>query len=101
MAKKSSIAKNKQRRALTAKHAEHRQALIAVIKNPETTLEEKWEAQAKLAKMPRDASATRIVNRCHLTGRARGYYRKFGLSRISLRQEALKGNLPGVVKASW
>lgn len=101
MAKKSNIAKNKLRRELTAKFAERRAALIAIIKNPETTLEEKWEAQEKLGKMPRDASATRIVNRCYLTGRPRGYYRKFGLSRIALREEALKGNLPGVIKASW
>ena len=56
---------------------------------------------AALAKLPRDSSATRVVNRCALTGRPRAYYRKFGLSRIALREEALKGNLPGVVKASW
>lgn len=101
MAKKSKIAKNLKRKKLVAKYAERRAALVAVIKNPETSLEEKFEAQTALDKLPRDSSAVRVVNRCALTGRPRAYYRKFGLSRIALREEALKGNLPGVVKASW
>lgn len=101
MAKTSKIAKNKQRRATVAKFAARRAALVKVMKDPNVSIEEKFEAQKKLAAMPRDASATRIRNRCVLTGRPRGYYRKFGLSRIALREEALQGNLPGVVKASW
>ena len=101
MAKKSMIAKNLKRQKLVAKYAERRAVLIKVLKDPDASLEEKYAAQTAIAKMPRDASATRIKNRCFLTGRPRGYYRKFGLSRIALREEALKGNLPGVVKASW
>ncbi len=101
MAKKSKIAKNQQRRRTVARYAERRAVLVAVVKDPNAPMEDKVVAQEKLAKMPRDASATRVVNRCVLTGRPRGYYRKFGLSRIALREEALCGNLPGVVKASW
>lgn len=101
MAKKSKIAKNAQRRKIVAKYAERRARLVAIVKDPNTRIDEKVEAQEKLAKMPRDASATRVRNRCALTGRPRGYYRKFGLSRIALREEGLLGNLPGVVKSSW
>lgn len=101
MAKKSKIAKNLKRKKLVAKYAERRAALVAISKDPNASLDEKFEAQAALAKLPRDSSAVRVVNRCALTGRPRAYYRKFGLSRIALREEALKGNLPGVVKASW
>jgi small subunit ribosomal protein S14 len=101
MAKKSKIARNEQRKALVVRYAKRRAELVAVVKNPNTTMEEKFAAQASLAKLPRDGSATRVHNRCVLSGRPRAYYRKFGLSRIALRDEALKGNLPGVVKASW
>ncbi|MCB9528651.1 MAG: 30S ribosomal protein S14 [bacterium] len=101
MAKTSKLAKNAQRRKLVAKHAEERAKLTAIIKDPNASFDEKWAAQRKLAKMPRDASATRIRNRCALTGRPRAYYRKFGLSRIALRDEGLLGNIPGLVKASW
>ena len=101
MAKKSKISKNLQRQQLVAKYAERRAVLVKVLKDPDASFEDKYEAQNALAKMPRDASATRIKNRCFLTGRPRAYYRKFGLSRIALREEALKGNIPGVVKASW
>ena len=101
MAKKSKIAKNQQRRRMVARYAERRAALVAVVKDPNSSMEDKVAAQEKIAKMPRDASASRVVNRCVLTGRPRAYYRKFGLSRIAMREEALKGNLPGVVKASW
>jgi len=101
MAKKSKIARNEQRRALVARFAKRRAELVAVVKDPATSMEEKFTAQVALAKIPRDASATRVVNRCVLSGRPRAYYRKFGLSRIAMRDEALKGNLPGVVKASW
>ena len=101
MAKKSKIARNEQRKATVAKYAARRVELVKVLKDPNATLEEKYEAQRKISRMPRDASATRIKNRCALTGRPRSYYRKFGLSRIALREEALNGNLPGVVKSSW
>ena len=101
MAKKSKIAKNEKRKKIVAKYAERRAAIVAVLKDPDATLEAKFEANAQLAKLPRDSSATRVRNRCVLTGRPRAYYRKFGLSRIAMREEALKGNLPGVIKASW
>ena len=101
MAKKSKIAKNEKRKKIVAKYAVRRAAIVAVIRDPEASLEAKFEAHAQIAKLPRDSSATRVRNRCALTGRPRAYYRKFGLSRIAMREEALKGNLPGVVKASW
>jgi small subunit ribosomal protein S14 len=101
MAKTSKIVKNNKRKAIVAKYAARRAALVKILKDPNVELEDKFAAQKKLAAMPRDASATRVRNRCVLTGRPRGYYRKFGLSRIALREEALQGNLPGVVKASW
>lgn len=101
MAKKSKIAKNAQRRQTVAKYAERRARLVKVLKDPEASIDDKVDAQRLIAKMPRDASATRVRNRCALTGRPRGYYRKFGLSRIALRDEGLLGNLPGVVKSSW
>ena len=101
MAKKSKIAKNQQRQKLVAKYRERRAELVKVLKDPEASFEDKYNAQRAISKMPRDASACRVKNRCFLTGRPRGYYRKFGLSRIALREEALKGNIPGVVKASW
>ena len=101
MAKKSKIAKNLQRMKLVAKYAERRAELVKVLKDPNASFEDKYAAQRAIDKMPRDASATRVKNRCGLTGRPRAYYRKFGLSRIALREEALRGNLPGVVKSSW
>ncbi len=101
MAKKSKLAKNKVRKALVAKYAERRAVLVKVLKDPNASLEDKYAAQRSLAKMPRDASATRVRNRCALTGRPRAYYRKFGLSRVMLREEGLKGNLPGLIKSSW
>ena len=101
MAKTSKIARNEQRKATIAKYAERRAVLVKIIKDPNSTWEEKFAAQTKISKMPRDASATRYRNRCALTGRPRGYYRKFGLSRIALREEALLGNVPGVIKSSW
>lgn len=101
MAKKSSIEKNDRRKKLVAKYAARRAELKAIINNPRTTLEEREDAGIKLRKLPRDSSATRVRNRCSLTGRSRAYYRKFGLSRISLRELALAGELPGVTKASW
>ncbi len=101
MAKKSSVAKNQKRRRIVARHAERRASLLAVVKDPNTSMDDKFAAQVQIAKMPRDASATRVRNRCALTGRPRGYYRKFGVSRIAMRELALAGELPGVTKASW
>jgi len=101
MAKKSAIEKNERRRRMVAQQASKRAALKAVINNREGDPEERFEAVLKLAALPRNASKVRIRNRCHLTGRPRAYYRKFGLSRIALRDLASEGQVPGVVKASW
>ena len=101
MAKKSMIAKNKRRAELVERHRERRAELISVIKDPDATLEAKRRAYAAIAKMPRDASPTRYRNRCGITGRPRGYLRQFGMSRIAVRELAHRGELPGVMKASW
>lgn len=101
MAKTSKIAKNNKRKEIITRYAERRAELLVVIKDPEASYEEKREAYAKIAKMPRDASATRYRNRCAVSGRPRGYYRKFGISRIALRDMAHVGELPGIRKASW
>ena len=101
MAKTSKIVQNNKRKVLVDRYAERRAELIVIIKDPEASYEDKREAYVKIAKMPRDASATRYRNRCNVTGRPRGYYRKFGLSRIALRSMAHLGELPGVRKASW
>lgn len=101
MAKKSKIAKNRQRRELVERYAERRAELVAIVKDPEASYEAKRDAYRQLAKMPRDASATRYRNRCGVTGRSRGYFRKFGMSRSALRELAHEGELPGVRKASW
>src|SRR4051812_18826384 len=101
MAKTSSILKNNRRKALSAKFRQRRLDLKAIIKNPKTSGEERAAAQLKLGKLPRDSNPIRVVNRCLLTGRPRGNLRKFGLSRIMFREKALRGELTGVVKASW
>lgn len=101
MAKTSKIAKNNKRKVLIDRYAERRAELIKIIKDPEASYEDKREAYAKIAKMPRDASATRYRNRCNVSGRPRAYFRKFGLSRIAVRDMAHRGELPGVRKASW
>ena len=101
MAKTSKIVKNNQRAELVERYADERAELIAIIKDPEASYEDKREAYQQIARMPRDASATRYRNRCGLTGRPRGYFRKFGMSRNALRQLAHNGELPGVRKASW
>lgn len=101
MAKKSMIAKNKRRAELVERYRERRAELISVIKDPDATYDAKREAYAGLAKMPRDASPTRYRNRCGITGRPRGYLRKFGMSRIAVRELAHRGELPGVQKSSW
>lgn len=101
MAKKSSVLKNERRKKTVAKYATRRAELKATIKNPATSPEERAEAQIKLLKQPRDASASRVTVRCAVTGRPRGNLRKFGLSRMTFRDKALAGELTGVVKASW
>ena len=101
MAKKSAIEKNKSRRLMVARQADKRAALKAVINDRSGDPEERFEAVLKLAKLPRNGAKIRIRNRCHLTGRPRAYYRKFGLSRIALRDLASEGQIPGVVKSSW
>ena len=101
MAKKSKIAKNEQRKVIAARYVERRRALKATIASPASSPSEKAEAVVALQKLPRDASLTRIRNRDVADGRPRGYLRKFGLSRVRLRQMAHNGELPGVSKASW
>jgi len=101
MAKTSQIARDKKRAKLIAKYKEKRQHLTDIIRNPETTLEEKREAYVALDKFPRNACSSRLKRRCGITGRPRGYIRKFGMSRISFRQYALEGKIPGVTKSSW
>ena len=101
MAKTSKIAKNNKRKVLIDRYAERRAELIKIIKDPEASYEDKREAYAAIAKMPRDASATRYRNRCNVSGRPRAYFRKFGLSRIALRDMAHRGELPGNRKATW
>jgi small subunit ribosomal protein S14 len=101
MAKLSSVEKNNRRVRMSARFAAKRTALKAIIMNKELPLEERFSAQLKLSKLPRNGAKTRVRNRCQLTGRARGFYRKFKMSRICLRLLAGNGLLPGVIKASW
>lgn len=101
MAKKSSIAKNLKRARLVEKYAEKRASLKAIIANPETSDEEFYKAQVALDKLPRNSSKIRLRNRCSITGRPRAYIGKFGLSRITFRELASNGKIPGVTKASW
>ncbi|MEZ4424930.1 MAG: 30S ribosomal protein S14 [Gemmatimonadota bacterium] len=101
MAKKGKIEKNEKRQELVQRYAERRRALIAIMKDPDATSLEKREAQAKIRKMPRDASPVRVRNRCQFSGRPRAYLRRFGLSRIAFRDNALEGMIPGVRKSSW
>jgi small subunit ribosomal protein S14 len=101
MAKKSMIAREVKRARTVEKFAAKRAELKAIIVNPAATEEQVWEAQIKLQKMPRDASSSRQRNRCRVTGRPHGVYRKFGLCRHKLREAAMRGDIPGLVKASW
>ncbi len=101
MAKKSAVEKNQRRRVLVARDAAKRAALKALIRDKELDTEERFDAVLKLAKMPRNGAKIRIRNRCVVSGRPRAYYRKFGLSRIALRELASAGQVPGVVKSSW
>lgn len=101
MAKISKVVKNEKRKKLVAKYAGKRAELKKIINNPQSSIEEVDAAVVKLQEIPRDASPTRVKNRCSQTGRPRGYLRKFGISRVALRELALKGQIPGVVKSSW
>jgi len=101
MAKVSMIEREKKRARLVAKHYEKREALKAVIRNPQSTDEEVEEAVVKLQKLPRDSSPARQRNRCRLSGRPRGYLRKFGLARNKLREATMRGDVPGLKKGSW
>lgn len=101
MAKISKVVKNQKRQKMVAKYATRRAELKKIINNPNSTPEQVDEAVLKLQKMPRDASAVRVRNRCSQTGRPRGFLRKFGISRVALRELALEGQIPGVVKSSW
>jgi small subunit ribosomal protein S14 len=101
MAKKSKIAKNEQRKEIVARFAERRTELKAIIKNPNSSEQERADAQFELNRQPRDASPVRVRNRDAADGRPRGYLRKFGLSRVRVRELAHRGELPGVRKSSW
>ena len=101
MAKTSSVEKNNRRRRLAAQYAEKRKRLKAIADDLKQPAEERFAARLKLAEMPRNSSATRIRNRCEITGRARGYYRKLKMCRNQLRDLASQGLIPGMVKSSW
>ena len=101
MAKKGMINREHKRQQTVAKYAEKRAALKAIIANPASSDQERWDAQIALQKQPRDASAASLRNRCRVTGRPHGVYRKFGLGRNKLREAAMRGDVPGLVKSSW
>ena len=101
MAKTSSIQRNLKRIKMVKKFLKKRQDLKKIINNKKLPLKERFEAQLKLAKMPRNSAKTRIRNRCEITGRPHGVYRKLKISRIALRQLGLEGKIPGMVKSSW
>ncbi|MDP2138994.1 MAG: 30S ribosomal protein S14 [Candidatus Didemnitutus sp.] len=101
MPKTSAIERNKKRQRLTEKFAPKRAELKAVLSNPATSDEEFYAAQKKLQKLPRNSSKVRIRNRCSMSGRPRGFKRKYGVSRLTFRELALAGKIPGVTKSSW
>jgi small subunit ribosomal protein S14 len=101
MAKTSMIMRERKRAKMVKRYAKKRAVLKEIIRSVSSSDEERLAAQAKLNAMPRDASATRLRNRCAITGRPHGYYRKFGLARNKLREAAMKGEIPGLTKASW
>ena len=101
MAKKSMLMRQKRRERAVKKYAKQRAELKELIRNPRTREDDKAAAQAALQKLPRDSSPVRLRNRCALTGRPHGYYRKFGLSRTKLRETMMRGEIPGLTKASW
>ena len=101
MAKTSKVVKNEMRKKKVAQFSERRAELKKIINSPASSVEAVDEAVMKMQRMPRDASSVRVRNRCSQTGRPRGFLRKFGVSRIALRELALEGQIPGVVKSSW
>ncbi len=101
MAKNSAILNNNKRKKLAKQHAEKRAELKAMTTDMSLSMEDRFNATLKLAKMPRNSSATRVRNRCEVTGRPRGYYRKLRMSRIALRELASQGMIPGMTKSSW
>ncbi|MCH8499996.1 MAG: 30S ribosomal protein S14 [Marinobacter sp.] len=101
MAKVSMKNREAKREQLVAKYAAKRAELKAIIKNPNSSDDDRWDAQVKLQKLPRDSSASRLRNRCQVTGRPHGVFRKFRLSRIKLREAGMRGDVPGLTKSSW
>jgi small subunit ribosomal protein S14 len=101
MAKTSVVNRDKKRRATVKKYAAKRKELLEIINNQRVSQEDRYAARLKMQLLPRDASPVRLRNRCALTGRPRGVYKKFGLGRAKLRDIALRGEIPGVIKASW
>lgn len=101
MAKVSMVERERKRERKVRRYAAKREALKAIINSVDATQQERFEAQLKLQKLPRDSSPVRGRNRCRVTGRPRGYYRKFGLARNKLREAAMNGEIPGLVKSSW
>jgi small subunit ribosomal protein S14 len=101
MAKLSLINRDQKRRALVKKYAKKRETLEGILNNTKASDEVRYAARLKLQQLPRNAHPTRLRNRCALTGRPRGYFRKFGLARNKLREFAMRGEVPGIVKASW
>ncbi|MCV2882412.1 30S ribosomal protein S14 [Actibacterium sp. XHP0104] len=101
MAKKAMIEREKKRQKLVEQYAAKRSALKEIANNEDLPMEERFKARLKLAKLPRNSSATRLHNRCQLTGRPHAYYRKLKVSRIMLRELGSKGEIPGMVKSSW
>ncbi len=101
MAKLSMVNREKRRVKLAVKFSAKRAALKAIIRDPKSSEDERWEASLKLQQLPRDSSPSRQRNRCGLTGRPHGFYRKFGLGRNKLREAAMRGDVPGLFKSSW
>ena len=101
MAKLSAVEKNKRRRKMVAQYGPKRAALKEIIMNKDTPIEERFRAQLKLAELPRNSAKNRIRNRCEVSGRPRGFYRKLKMSRIALRELGALGLIPGLVKSSW
>ena len=101
MAKKSQVLRDERRKQMIAKHAEKRAELRKRLKDPDVPMEEKFEIQQAFAKLPRNSCPTRLTRRCQVSGRSHAVYRKFGLSRIALREMTLRGELPGMRKSSW
>jgi small subunit ribosomal protein S14 len=101
MAKRSAVERNKKRQHLTKRYAAKRARLKAIASDRSVPMEERFAATLKLSEVPRNSAAVRVRNRCELTGRPRGYYRKFRISRIALRELGSRGHIPGLVKSSW